>query len=263
MINILVAIYQFLIMLHIPSALGFSIVLLTVVIRLILFPFMHHSLKQQKKTQALTHHVNKIKEKHKSDMQRQQAEIMALYKAEGVNPAAGCFFLLLQIPILIGLYNVLLKAVHIKSVNDINAILYSDALKLHHIWDTNFFGISLGKSPAELFHTFGPVVLTICIVTALFQFIQSKMMMQPPAPGTVQTQKKKGDVDFAVAFQQQTMFLFPLMIGFLSYNYPFGLTLYWNTLTIFGIIQQYIATGWGGLTDWLPFLKPKQVSKYQ
>src|SRR5882757_10374245 len=89
MLNILVAIYQMLVALHVPSALGFSIVLLTVVIRLILFPFMHQSLKQQKKTQALTQHVNKIKEKHKKDAQKQQAEIMALYKAEGVNPASG------------------------------------------------------------------------------------------------------------------------------------------------------------------------------
>lgn len=265
MLNILVAIYQMLVTLHIPSALGFSIVLLTVVIRLLLFPFMHQSLKQQKKTQALTPHINKIKEKHKSDMQKQQAEIMALYKAEGVNPASGCLFLIIQIPILIGLYNVLLKAVHIKNIGDINNLLYTPALKLNHIWDTHFFGLPLGSSPSQLIHTVGPAILLVCVLTAVFQLIQSRMMMQKPAPGVVQTKGKKGEPDFAMALQQQTMYIFPLMIGFLSYTYPFGLTLYWNTLTIFGIIQQYIATGWGGLVDWLPFLKSKEVkiSKYQ
>ncbi len=84
MLNILVVIYQLLTALHIPSALGFSIVLLTIVIRLLLFPFMHQSLKQQKKTQALTPHINKLKEKHKNDAKRQQSEIMALYKSEGI-----------------------------------------------------------------------------------------------------------------------------------------------------------------------------------
>ena len=262
-LNILVVIYQLLTALHVPSALGFSIVLLTVVIRLILSPFMHQSLKQQKKTQALTHHVNKIKEKHKADAKRQQAEIMALYKAEGVNPASGCVFLIIQIPILIGLYNVLLKAVHIKSINDINHVLYSSSLRINHMWDTHFFGVPLASSPAQLIHTAGPIVLLVSVFTAVFQLIQSRMMMQKPAPGVVVEQKKKSEPDFATAMQQQTMYIFPLMIAFLSYNYPFGLSLYWNTLTIFGIIQQYIATGWGGLVDWLPFLKPKEVSKYK
>src|SRR5579862_2519093 len=111
-LNILVAIYQLLTVLHIPSALGFSIVILTIVIRLILYPLMHQSLKQQKKMQQLTPHINKLKEKHKNDAKRLQMEQMALFKEHGVNPAAGCVVMIIQIPILIALYNVLLKAVH-------------------------------------------------------------------------------------------------------------------------------------------------------
>src|SRR6266849_6678816 len=87
--NILVLLYQGLIAIHVPSALGFSIILLTIVIKLILYPFTHSQLKTTKKMQSLTPHLNKIKEKHKGDNQRIQTETMALNKEHGVNPAAG------------------------------------------------------------------------------------------------------------------------------------------------------------------------------
>lgn len=262
MLNLLVALYQLLAYMHIPSALGFAIILITIVIRLLMFPFMHQSLKQQKKMQSLMPKINKIKEKYKTDMQRQQAEMMALYRSEGVNPASGCLFLIIQIPFLIGLYTVLIKAVEVKHVNDINQVLYLGALKLNHIWDTNFFGLPLGQSPAQLLQTFGPAIFLVCVITGVIQLVQSRMMIQKPAEKSVQDKNKKAEPDFAMALQQQMLFIFPVLIGVLSYTYPFGLTLYWNTLTIFGIIQQYIATGWGGLADWLPFLKTKEVSKY-
>ena len=80
MINILVGIYDGLTYLHIPSALGFSIILLTVVIRFILYPLTTSQLKASKKMQELTPHINKLKDKHKNDAQRLQSETMALYK---------------------------------------------------------------------------------------------------------------------------------------------------------------------------------------
>ena len=63
-------------------------------------------------------------------------------------------------------------------------------------------------------------------------------------------QKKKED-DFASAMQSQTLYILPLFIGFSSFKLPLGLSLYWNTLTIFGIIQQYQIMGWGGLQEWI------------
>jgi len=132
-LNVMVAIYQLLTALHVPSALGFSIILLTIVVRLILYPLMHQSLRQQKKMQQLTPHINKLKEKHKGDAKRLQVEQMALFKEHGGNPASGCFVMIVQIPILIGVYNVLLKAVHSTSVNDSNNRLYCGGLKLPHV----------------------------------------------------------------------------------------------------------------------------------
>src|SRR5579872_2144503 len=174
-LNVMVAIYQLLTSLHVPSALGFSIILLTIVIRLILYPFMHQSLRQQKKMQQLTPHINKLKEKHKNDAKRLQMEQMALFKEHGVNPASGCLVMLVQIPILIGLYNVLLKAVHSTSLHDINSRLYFDGLKLHQLWDTTFFGLSLAHTPKDLLPHVGFWILIVAVITGALQLIQSKM----------------------------------------------------------------------------------------
>jgi len=255
-LNIMVAIYQLLFHIGVPSALGFSIILLTIVIRLILYPLMHKSLSQQRKMQQLTPHINKLKEKHKNDSKRLQMEQMALFKEHGVNPASGCLVMLVQIPILIGLYNVLLLVVHAKSVVAINSRLYFDFLKLNHMWNTNFFGIPLGSTPKELFATVGVGIALVAVLTGALQLIQSKMMM--PSSAEMPKKDKKAEPDFATAFQTQSMYLLPVMVGFFSFSLPFGLSLYWNTLTIFGIIQQYIISGWGGAVDWFPFLKKKE-----
>jgi YidC/Oxa1 family membrane protein insertase len=260
-LNIMVTIYHLLTFIHIPSALGFSIIVLTIVIRLILYPLMHQSLRQQKKMQQLTPHINKLKEKHKGDAKRLQTEQMALFKEHGVNPASGCVVMIVQIPILIALYNVLLLVVHATTVHAINSRLYFNFLKLDHMWNTNFFGIPLGSTPSQLIHTVGYGILIAAVLTGVLQLIQSKMMMQPAAD---MPKKEKGkEPDFATTFQTQSMYLLPVMVGFFSFSLPFGLSLYWNTLTIFGIIQQYIISGWGGLVDWLPFLKKEETSKFK
>lgn len=252
-LNIMVAIYQLLYHINVPSALGFSIIVLTIVVRLILYPLMHQSLRQQKKMQQLTPHINKLKEKHKNDAKRLQMEQMALFKEHGVNPASGCVVMIVQIPILIALYQVLLLVVHSKTVHAINSRLYFNFLKLDHMWNTNFFGIPLGSTPKELLHTVGYSILIAAVLTGGLQLIQSKMMM--PAKADMPKKEPGKEPDFATAFQTQSMYLLPVMVGFFSFSLPFGLSLYWNTLTIFGIIQQYIISGWGGLVDWLPFLK--------
>ena len=259
LLNVLVAIYQLLYSINIPSAVGFSIILLTIVIRFALYPFMHHSLKHQKKMQALMPEINKLKEKHKNDAKRMQVEQMALFKEHGLNPASGCLVMLIQLPILIALYTVLLKVVHLKSTGEINNLLYFDWLKLNHLWDPNFFGLSLAKTPAELLPHVGIWIALLTVLTGGLQLIQSKMMMTPAAEKAKQPQQKEND--FATTFQTQSMYMLPVMVGFFSYTLPFGLSLYWNTLTIFGIIQQYIVSGWGGLVDWFPFLAKKSEEK--
>src|SRR5947209_2167280 len=109
-LNVMVAIYQLLIALHISSAVGFSIVLLTIVIRL---------------------------------------------------------------------YRMLILAVNSKLLNDINNRLYFNGLKLHHVWNTDFFGIPLAHAPKDIWHQIGIWIFLVAVLTAVLQLVQSKMMMPP------------------------------------------------------------------------------------
>lgn len=261
-LNLLVVFYNQLTAMHVSNALGLSIILLTVTVRFVLYPFMQQSLRQQKKMQAIVPQLNKIKEKYKNDMRAQQMAQMALFKSEGVNPASGCFLLLLQLPILIALYTVLLKVVQAKGIGDINKYLYSDVLHLSNLWDMNFFGLNMAKTPHDLMAQVGPAILLVAVITGGLQLIQSKMMAAPKAETA--KQPKKTEPDFASTLQTQMLYMLPIFVGFFAYTLPFGLSLYWNTLTIFGIIQQYFVQGWGGLVDWFPFLSKKTTeSKYK
>lgn len=253
-INLLVVFYFSLNFFHIPYALGFAIILLTIVIRLVLYPLTASQLKASKKMQEISPHLSRLKEKHKNDAKMLQAETMKLYKEFGVNPAAGCLPILIQLPLIWALYGVLQDTVRF-STNQINNVLYSDALRLHKNWDTSFFGLPLAQHPSQIFNLSNPIswsILMVPILTGVFQFIQSKMMFTA-APKKedkkVEVSGKKND-DFASAFQSQSLYIFPIMIGFFSFNFPIGLSLYWNTFTVFGIIQQYKISGLGGLSDW-------------
>lgn len=259
LINILVAIYQVLFFLGVPHALGFSIIILTVLIRFLLYPLTTSQLKASKKMQDIAPHIKNIKEKHKGDTQRIHKETMALYKEHGVNPAAGCLPILIQLPLFWALYSVLQKIVLVGKdsiVLEINKIIYPlDFLKLSQSWDQSFFGVPLGQNPSQLISVM-PLIILVPFLTGVFQFIQSKMMFSSAVstPKKEENGKKKED-DFAKAFQTQSLYLFPVMIGFFSYTFPIGLSLYWNTFTIFGILQQYRVAGLGGVTEWIERFK--------
>lgn len=259
-INLLIAFYQGLSFLHVPYTLGFAIIAMTLFIRLIMAPMTGAQIKMSKKMQEMAPHLKKIKEKHKGNMQKQQQETMALYQQHGVNPAAGCLPGIVQIVILVfGLYPALLKILHHnpkETLELVNSIAYFPFLHLQQPMDTSFFGMSLEKTPAQLWPTLGVIVFLIPIITGALQFIQSKMMM--PIEDTKQKKDPSKQEDFMVTFQKQSMYLIPVMVGVFSYTFSAGLSLYWNSFTLFGIIQQYQISGWGSLGPWLVKLKLKK-----
>lgn len=246
-INILVVVYQGLSYFNIPYSLGFSIIVLTVIIRFLMFPFTKSQIKASKKMHDIAPHISNLKTLHKKDAKRLQQETMKLYKEHGINPASGCLLLIIQMPVIYGLYSVLNKIVHLapsEIVSEVNKVLYLPSTYLTRPWDPTFFGLSLGQSPSGLIATIGPIILLVPILTGAFQFVQSKMMLPPQKPGI---KKDKKNEDFATAFQTQSTYLFPVMLGFFSFTFPIGLSLYWNAFTVFGIIQQYQVSGFGGL----------------
>ena len=240
--NLLVVLYKFSEWLHLPGPLGFAIIFLTIIIRLVLYPLMHAQLKSAKKMADMKPHLDALSAKHKDDKQALQQAQLALYKEHGVNPAAGCLPTLIQFPILIALYNVFYQVLGAgnaeKMVTEINAIVYSSALKLQS-FDATFLGINLGIKPGE-WQKYGWWLLAIPLITAGLQLYQSKLMM-PKTPPTALVPEKKGEEkkqDSMADMQKQMMLITPVMFGFFAFQLPIGLSLYWNIFGLFGIIQQ-------------------------
>ena len=261
-LNLLIALYQVLNFLHIPGSLGFAIILLTSVIRIALWPLTTSQLKSTQKMAALKPHLSRIKEEHGHDKVRHQQEVSNLYKQHGVNPVAGCLPLILQIPIFISLYQVLFRVVDFGGqdfITRINDQLYFPALYLKTMPSTNFLGYSLAAKPSD-WANIGFLILLIPIITGVLQFIQSKMLMatspdqnQAAAVKAKNKDDKKGDLEDAMSsMQSQMSLIMPAMIAFFSYGFPVGLSLYWNTFTVFGIIQQYLIVGAGSFNKYLP-----------
>lgn len=243
----LVAIYKFLLLINFPHPLGISIIILTALIRLLLYPFVSSQIRSSKKMQEINPKLSEVKERFKGNNAMISQETMKIYKEHGINPAAGCLPVLFQLPIIWILYSVLQNIVKAPNLvtPEINRVVELSFLKLTEPIDQSFFFFPLGKTPHDLIGSIGIFAFAIPAVTALLQFIQSKMMFTPISQGV-----KKDD--FQSAFASQSTFIFPLMIGFFSYSFPFGLSLYWNTFTLFGIIQQYKVAGLGGLNNIWP-----------
>ena len=261
-LNVLVATFKLFESFSLPGALGLAIITLTVIIRLILWPLTTTQLKSTQKIAALKPHLDEIKKTHGHDKTKHQQEVAKLYKEHGVNPIAGCLPLLLQIPIFIALYNVLLNIVEFEKADfltSINERLYSTSLHLETIPQTDFLGFNLATQPSQ-WQQLGIVILAVPIVTGLLQFVQTKMIMPASSPKSKKNEPKKGGFEESMAqIQSQMTFIMPLVIAFFSYGFPVGLSLYWNTFTIIGIIQQYAVVGAGPLNKYLP--KNLQKSK--
>lgn len=253
--NLLIGFYKLCEFLHLPGPLGFAIILLTIVIRLLLYPLMHAQLTSAKKMNDLKPHLDELSARHKDNKQALQQAQLALYKEHGVNPAAGCLPTLVQFPILIALYNVFYQLLGSQNLQafteEINKILYFPFLKLTGL-DFSFFGFNLALKPSE-WQKYGWWLLLVPLITALLQWYQTKLMM-PSAKtpegkpalavktggGEAQTEKKS---DTMGDMQRQMALITPVMFGFFALQLPIGLALYWNVFGLFGIMQQLQVNG--------------------
>ncbi len=255
-VNVLVFLLRLFEASSIPGALGLAIIALTVVIRMIIWPLMSAQMKSVKQMADLRPRLDELKKKHGKDKTALALAQQQLYKEAGVNPAAGCLPILVQFPILIALYQVIMAMFEGQhGLDRINNALYLDSWHLSQAPDPYFLGINIASKPGD-FMTGGFILLLIPILTGVFQFFQSKMMAPKPIAVNKDDSKKekeeKQSTDEAIAqVQSQMMYILPVMIAYFSYTLPVGLALYWNTLTIVSMIQQYRISGWGGLDPWV------------
>jgi len=190
--------------------LGFSIIILSLLVRLIFTPLNIISLKSMKKLKDIQPQIEKIKEKYKDDKERASREIFELYRREKINPFAGCLPMLIQIPIFIALYQALLNSIDLRHAP---FVLWIKDLSSPE----TLFTLRLGGWAFE-FH------LLPVLMGATF------LVQQLISPQT------SDDLAFKLAFN----YIMPIMFIFILWNAPAGLHLYWITMNILSILHQLI-----------------------
>ncbi len=184
---------------------GWSIILLTIVVRIPFLPLVSKGQKSMRKLQEIQPKMNEIREKYKKDPQKMQQEMMELYKKHKVNPMGGCLPMIIQIPVFIALYKVLLVSIELRGapfllwITDLSA---PDSLFGH------IAGFSLG----------GPLPYLMGIT----MLIQQKMTPSGMDPK-----------------QAKMMMLMPIIFTFMFLNFASGLVLYWLVNNVLSIIQQF------------------------
>lgn len=211
------------------SELGVAIIVLTVIVKLILYPFTVSQIKQQRALQLMQPKMAEIRSRLKNDKEAQAKELMELYRKEKVNPAASCLPLLIQLPVFIALYQAL--SVGLKS--EALSALYSFVPNPGVIHAT-LFGLTDLANPNYV----------LAALAAGVQFWQSWMMMKKPSPTTppppeVQGDKGAKDEDMAAMVNKQMMYIMPIMTLFIGIKLPGGLTLYWLVMSLLTVAQQY------------------------
>lgn len=206
--------------------LGISIIAVTVLIRLVLYPLSYKGLHSQKKLMNLQPELKKLQKKHKDDKQAQTKAVMEFYKENSVNPFAGCLPFIVQIPILLGLYRVFLMELTPENLGG----LYSFVGQPTHI-NTVFLGIVDLSVPSAV----------LAILAGLSQYFYSRITFAQKK--NLQTPSSRGDKDspdFQKILGKQMMYVLPVMTIFIAWRFPAGLALYWITTTLFSFGQQYI-----------------------
>lgn len=195
--------------------LGLAIILVTLLIRFVLFPFFHKGAKQQMLMQRIQPKVKKIQEEHKKDMQKQSEALMALYKEHGINPFSSFLLLLIQLPILISLY----WAVRSGLGSGVIAGLYSFVPAPNTI-NTIFLGFINLAVPS----------VALILLAAIAQYFQARLAIyKQPAGHTLSPAEK---------IARQMSFIGPVMTIVIFYSLPAAVGLYWLVASLFSIVQQ-------------------------
>jgi YidC/Oxa1 family membrane protein insertase len=179
---------------------GWSIIIITMIVRLLFWPVTQKANNSMKRMQKLQPQMKEIREKYKSDPQVMNAKVMELYRQEKVNPLGGCLPILLQIPVFIALYSTLNGAVELRQVP--------------------FWWIQDLAKPDTVATIFGLAINPLILIMTSLMILQQRLTPAAMDPN-----------------QQKMMMFMPLIMLFMLYNLPAGLTLYWTVSQIFAILQ--------------------------
>jgi len=213
--------------------LGLSIIILTLIIKALLYIPSLSAIRSSRQMQMLQPRLKEIQTKYKDKKDVLAQEQMKLYKESKINPLSSCLPLLIQIPFFIALYQVFINGLKI----DQNGILASN--ELSHVYpflrgyyeQTAIHTMFLGWVDLAAKHN-----IYLAIIAGATQFWQTKMLAAPKEPKI----KEARDESITSATNKQMTYLLPAFTAYIAYTFPAGLALYWAAQAVFTIIQQYI-----------------------
>lgn len=232
---------------------GLSIILFTILTKIILFPLYLSQVKSTEKLNKIAPQDKKIREKYKNDNQKMAEELNKLYAQNQINPMGGCLPMLIQIPLILAMLYIVRQpltymvqmpqeqitqyAQQLLNKEDVtkaeisnNEILISNKFNLINM---KSFGIDFGDVPSNVFNKdvdkkANPLSLLIPILTVVFSIIQIK-----------QSQKNTTMTEEQIEMQKSTNLMMPLFSGMIAYTMPLALGIYWLLSSILQIVQQY------------------------
>lgn len=199
---------------------GVIIIILTILVRIAIFPLSRKAIHTQVKMAEIAPELEKIKEKYKDKSEEQAKQILSLYKDKKVNPFSGIFVIIIQIPIILALYQIFL---HFPEVN--KALLYSFVTAPEFV-NTNFLGLVdiTGKS----------------VVLALLAGASTFLQFRISTKGQTAPQGNSFGNNLARNMQTQMKYFFPVIVFFISYSISGAIALYWLATNTFSIGQELI-----------------------
>jgi len=244
MVNLLLWIYDLI------NNFGISIILFTILVRMLTYPL---TIQQMKATSAMTD-LQKSKEwqelqkKHKGEKQKLQQEQAKFMQEKGINPMSSCLPTLIQFPIIIGLYQAIIRALATIPLQmvDLSNHIYPFINAAGFLPINNKF-LWMDLSQPERLYIFGVGIPLLAILVVITTFMQSRLMTPPSQPGEQSAQ-----------MAQSMSTVMPLMMGWLALTFASGLSIYFVTSNVVSIAQ-YAAMGKVDWRNLLPTKKPAQV----
>ena len=200
---------------------GIAVVLLTLIVKVILFPLSIKAVRTQMAVREIDKPLKEIKEKYKEDKVKQAEETMALYKEKGINPFSVVLVLLIQIPIVLGLYWVFFRG-GLPAIN--TDILYA-FVQAPDLVNMSFLGLVDVNSKSVI----------LALLVGVSQYIQAKLTLPKQEPRPENPTMKD---DFARSFQMQIRYVFPILIAVIAYVISVAVALYFLTSNITSIAQE-------------------------
>ncbi len=225
LINIVVVLSRYLL-----NSFGLTIIVLTIVIRVVTFPLTLKQLRMSKAAQGMQAQMAELQRKYGKDKQRLAQEQMKLYRESGMNPLGCVLPMLIQMPVWIALYQAIIRVLAVAPEDFLNL-----SRRLYSSWSVGFSLVPLQSQFLWLDLAAPDRFLILPILVGASMWVQQKMTTVTSTDPKQQSQN------------QMMLWMMPLMFAFLTFSFPSGLALYWTASNVIGIAMQYLVTGWGGL----------------